>query len=202
MKILSLLLSLMISFNLFASENSGKLLSQLVDNYQYALTVEWDQKDKVAFQKINEEFRSEVVKVIQHEGMSKKDLSQFVEARITNKKVLNDLQTKIQQMPSEPTASEIYSLFQDTKSSLYSQGASWNGDVVLTVGATLLSIALLTFMVTSIIKGLKTCESEGGHEVTTQTNCGIRSVCVDYGQNYCHAYQEQYACDEKVECIN
>lgn len=200
MRIIAFVLSLMISFNLCASETGVRALSHLVDEYHYSLTVEWDQQDKAAFKKINDEYRVQIEQLLQKESISKEELTQFYEARVQDKKVLEGLKAQLAQLPANPSSDELFAFFQNSKA-LYSQGASWVGDVLIVAGAGLFVIGFLYFIISAIIEAGKTCEDEGGTTVVTEVNCGIRSVCVSYGESYCYAYQDKYQCDEKKECV-
>ena len=46
MKVMSLLLSLCLTLNLLAASGPVQEIERQVDEYQHALTVEWDQKDQ------------------------------------------------------------------------------------------------------------------------------------------------------------
>jgi len=200
-KVLSLFISLLLSFNLMAADVGENRLSRLVDDLQFSLTVEWDQKDKEAFNKINDEFRQKIEAMVQEEGISKAELIKLLEARVSNNKLMDELQIRIQLMSANPTSSEVFALFQEMKSSLYGQGASWNGEVVMVSSLALVMIVFTIIWIRDVMKLSRSCADEGGHEVTTQENCGIRTVCVNYGTSYCHEYQEMYKCDEKTQCV-
>jgi hypothetical protein len=200
-KIVTIFISLLLSFNLMAASTGENRLSHLIDDLQFSLTVEWDQKDKEAFNKINDEFRQKIEAMVQEDGISKAELINLLEARVSNKKLMDEMQIRIKLMSANPTSSEIFSLFQEMKSSLYRQGASWNGEAVMVSSLVLVMIVFTIIWIRDVIKMTRSCADEGGHEVTTQENCGIRSVCVSYGDNYCYEYQEMYKCDEKTKCV-
>jgi L-rhamnose isomerase len=64
MKIISLVLALCLSLNVFAASGTHKELELLIDSYQFDLSVEWDQKD----QKLSYKFGS-----LQHVDKSVRD---------------------------------------------------------------------------------------------------------------------------------
>lgn len=200
-KVLSIVITLLLSFNLVAATPGAGRLSTLVDDFQFALTVEWDQKDKVAFETINEEFRQKLNLIVQEEGISKTELMKFLETKVRNKKLLDEMQLRIQLMSQNPTSSEIQSLFNDMKSSIYGQGASWVGEVAFVTGWVILAVIFIVYLVKTLKEDSMTCADKGGQEFTTQSNCGVRSVCVSSGENYCYEYQDQYKCDYTTDCV-
>ncbi|MFL5785777.1 MAG: hypothetical protein ACJ76H_14260, partial [Bacteriovoracaceae bacterium] len=70
-KLFSLLLVLCFSVNVMASSTSG--LERAMDDYQFALTVEWDQKDQAVYQAKTDAFFAEMAKMIADEGLTKED---------------------------------------------------------------------------------------------------------------------------------
>lgn len=49
-------------------------LRNVMDEYRYALTVEWDQKDQKALEAIKASFGSEVKKIVAEEKLSSEDI--------------------------------------------------------------------------------------------------------------------------------
>ena len=143
MRIISVVLLLCISFNSFAATGTVQELERQLDELNYSLTVEWDQKDKKFYDDQTKSFLSNIDTLYKEKGLSSEDVMLVLEKRIKNKAQLDALKLKMSLMGDKVTPTELMeSLKTDT---LYSQGASWNGDTILWVvgGLAVVIVALL-----------------------------------------------------------
>lgn len=131
MKVLSLFICLCFTMNVFAASN----LEDVFNEYQYALTVEWDQKDKSFMENETQKFYSNLKEL----NVSSEELMNFVETKIPDSQKLNDL--KMQASVASSTE-ELVEILSHNQATLYRQGANWNGRTVL-VGAAIVGVSAL-----------------------------------------------------------
>lgn len=127
-KLTALLLLLCLSLNTFAASGSIQELSNAIDDYQYAMTVEWDQKDK-AFQDTQMKILSEKVSALVAQGMSEEEILALFEAKMGNKINLSALKLKVSLMPKSMGPKQIMDAVMKNPEDFYSRGASWNGSI-------------------------------------------------------------------------
>lgn len=126
MKLFTLLLSLTLSFSIFASTSR---LENLIDEHQYFLTVEWDQKDKAVFEGKSREFGRKFNDIVTNEVITKKEIMDVFQSHVMDPKAAARLNVRLALLPAQPSAEAIKALFEDTKKDLYARGASWNGEI-------------------------------------------------------------------------
>lgn len=126
MKIITLLLSLCLSFQSAFAGTSH--LESLIDDYQYFITVEWDQSDKETYAKKSEEFGQKMGDLITSEGISKEDYFKLLQKKIDNKEALRRLESRLSLMGDKLSSEEITEVSQEFRKDLYSSGANWLND--------------------------------------------------------------------------
>ena len=140
MKIFTLLLSLTLSFSIFASTSR---LENLIDEHQYFLTVEWDQKDQAVYDAKSSEFGKKFNEIITSEGTSKKEIMEVFQSQVKDPKAAARLNVRLALLPAQPSAESMKQLLEETKKDLYSKGASWNGEIDWPTVGMLVGIAVL-----------------------------------------------------------
>lgn len=125
MKLFTLLLSLFLSFNIFASTSN---LENLINEHQYFLTVEWDQKDKELYEQKSREFGKNFNEIIS-KGISRNEINNVFQSHIKDPKAVARLNVRLALLPAEPSADDMRELFEETKKDFYAKGASWSGDI-------------------------------------------------------------------------
>jgi hypothetical protein len=123
-----------------ASTQSG--LKAAFDELNYALSVEWDQKDK-NFQTEQMKKFSAQLRELQAQGLTQTEMIEFAKSQVKDKRLAKELETafsmiKINQM----SATEANKYMLDIIQKSYSAGASWSGDVFIILGATMLLVLL------------------------------------------------------------
>lgn len=126
MKLFTLLLSLTLSFSIFASTSK---LETLIDEHQYFLTVEWDQKDKSAFDNKSREFGRQLNEILVTENLTRDGMMEVFKSKIKNPKVVERLNVRMSLLPQNPGVDALKVLVEETKNDIYAQGASWNGEI-------------------------------------------------------------------------
>ncbi len=174
MRILTTFLSFILSFGLMA----GTSVETLVDNYNYAMSVEWDQKDVIFHQAKTQELISELSKI----QVSPQELMSLVEKK--NPANLDLLKAKLSLMNlSSPEA--ISREILEMSPSLYSKGSSWNGAVVYS-GGMLLILALVVFYTMNSKEQVCAGTSMGDHCELV----GSDKVVCSYGE-YCSKWKDK-----------
>lgn len=151
MKIISWIVLFTMTFNVFASTGSVQALELALDEYQYATTVEWDQKDQKQHEAISLQFAEKLQALIQEQGLTKAEISSVLEKKVTNKNVLATMKAKLGLLAKAATAQEMVSLLSANSKELYVQGASWNGsaeEILMYGGIALIIGAVIWFYAT------------------------------------------------------
>lgn len=142
MKIIALVLSLCMSLNVIAANGSIEKLEKTLDEFQYTLTVEWDQKDQKFYKEQNDLFVANIVELIQTEGISHDDILKLSEKRIHDKQAYEALKIKMSLLDKNLTPQELAESLRASTQSYYSNGASWNGSIKIIVPVVIVGILL------------------------------------------------------------
>jgi len=186
MKFIALLLTICISFNVSAS--TIKELDLLVDNYQYDLSVEWDQNDKKFYEEKTNHFFSELSVLMASKKITSEDLVAFVEKKISNKAELEAMKLKLTLLGQVKTPEQLSRVLQEHTKSFYFKGASWNGQAVASVVVGALVLGLIGYVIWHAAnyecvewEQKWVCHSydrnDYGGYTYTETICGYEDVC-------------------------
>lgn len=145
MKLVSFLIALLISFSA-----SAQTLEKIVDDYNYAVTVEWDQKDQAFFDQAGKKFMAEVDAYSRTNTLTKADVLKVFSARVQDKKQLEALMLKAELTSQEMNAENFVELMRSSQESFYARGSSWNGEVI---GAVTGGLVLVLFFAMFIYVG-------------------------------------------------
>ena len=144
MKFVSLLVAFCFSLNVMASTGTIQELERSIDEYQYALTVDWDQKDEKFYEERTQIFFNQMAKLIEA-GLSQKEIQTLVEKRVNNNKAVEALKLKLSLTAKNVSSEELAKVVKEATKDLYAQGASWNGYMVFPWIAGGIVIALLAY---------------------------------------------------------
>lgn len=169
MRFVSLLVAFCFSLNVMASTGTVQELERHMDDYQYALSVEWDQKDQAFYDAQTKNFFEKMSKLVAA-GLTQEEVLKMVEAKTKNKVALEALKLKISLLSKNATATELAEIVKESSKDLYSEGASWNGEVVFSVVIGLVVIGALAYSIWW----------SATHE--------------------CVAYENQYVCTQQSDC--
>jgi hypothetical protein len=143
-KIISFIMLLAFTMNAFAATGNLALLEKQIDDFTYATTVEWDQKDQAFYDQQSQKL-IKALKDLKTQGLNQNDVITLLEQKLQDKKALEALKFKISLLPSAATEEDMVKLFSDPKN-LYSQGSSWVGAVVAgTIGVALIALVAYGF---------------------------------------------------------
>ena len=85
MRLISALLCFCLTFNVMAASGTVQELERALDEYQYSLTVEWDQKD-AAFMTEKTEAFYQTLAVLMQKGLTEKEIMDLVAKKSKNPK--------------------------------------------------------------------------------------------------------------------
>ena len=125
MKNLSVLfLTIIISFSASAAN-----LNTVIDDYQYAMTVEWDQRDQVFSKARTEEFYSAIQK-LQENGLTVKELEAGIKAKLGDARAVQEISSALEAQDLR-SMDELMNFMTSRQSEFYSRGANWSSDALI-----------------------------------------------------------------------
>lgn len=186
-KLIAYFLLLTFTFNSFAATGTVQELSGAFDEYQYALTVEWDQKDK-SFQEAQTKAFFQKLSLLMSEGLTQKEVLAMAESKMANKEALAALQAKLTVLNRFESPEELAKFLSQNSKEFYAKGASWNGSVdpmtaLIVIGVAALIGYAIWFSVTHECVAWDEkweCSSDTYYDdygSYTDTSCGWESYC-------------------------
>ena len=131
MRFISALLCLCLTFNVMAASGTVSELEKALDEYQYSLTVEWDQKDQ-AFMTAKTEAFYATLSNLMNQGLTQEEILTVVSKKSKNPKEVEALKLKMETLAGKATsASDLAQAITATSKGMYSTGASWEGSAIL-----------------------------------------------------------------------
>lgn len=171
-KIFTAVLAICMTISASASTGAVRSLEQAVNEYEYSLTVDWDQNDKEFRDQATRELSEKIKTILSNGSVSREELLSVVEKRIHSKEKLDALMVKIALLPkSLSEEQQVTSLLSTLESG--SQGASWNGDVVGKAFMAILVSGMILVLANTIQQGEclersteleETCDDGGCYE--------------------------------------
>jgi hypothetical protein len=185
-QLVAFLIVISISFT-HANAATDNGLKAAFDELNYSLSVDWDQKDQDFYSQQMKAFSSKLME-LQNKGLTRNELVMFVKSEVQNEVIAKDLETAFNMVSINKMTSEDATKFMvDTMKKSYSNGASWNGQVVLYIAIGVLIIAAVIAL-----------GSAPGPTCSNPT-----TECSDTG-NY-HCYYDMWGerwCDFGYECTD
>lgn len=175
MKFISMILALTLSMNVFA--DSVVSLEKSLNDYQYALTVEWDQKDLEFYQIKTKEFFESMTSLIKEEGLSQGEVLKFAETKM-DKSAVEALKMKLSLLSKNLSVEELTLAIKESSQGFYAQGASWNGEILESVAIGLVVAGLIGYGIW--YNASHDCVSYGERYVCNSHNCRYTKVCTEY----------------------
>ncbi len=141
------LVTLLMAFTFFtavAGANNHEGLKAAFDEFNYATTVEWDQKDPTFL----EAKKLELAQAIEAQGLSREELISVTKSLLNDKILVKQLDQVLNSVSmNDLTAEQAREIMAKALSKSQMNGANWNGIIVLTpVG--LLVLVLIIIIVT------------------------------------------------------
>lgn len=142
LRIVSFILALSI-FNAQASSGSNQSLKTAFDELNFALTVDWDQKDKSFYQAQVKEFNEKIAS-LQANGLTNSELLDFATSQVKDEALAKDITTAFSMISiNKLSKEEARKLMLKTVSKTYDKGASWSGRGVASGALVVLLLALV-----------------------------------------------------------
>ena len=192
-KFITLMLALSI-FTVQAQAASQDGLKDAFNDLSFALTVEWDQKDKEFHNEAMKKFSAQL-RDLQAQGLTNAQMIDFAKTQVKDAKLAKDLETAMNMIQiNKMSAAEANKYILETVKRSYSSGASWNGEVFVYLAVGVLVVALAIAIAnadTVVVGGGNSCYYEDVY------------VCDDYctydywGYYSCYSdcyYTTQYVC--------
>lgn len=131
MRLMSLLLCLCFTFNVMASTGTVQELERALDEYNYSMTVEWDQKDQAFMNAKTQEFY-QTLAVLMDKGLTQDEVINVVAKKVRNTKDLEALKLKVSLLADKANSAEdLANIVTENSKNLYANGASWEGTAIL-----------------------------------------------------------------------
>lgn len=186
MKLLSILLSLCLTFNVLAASGTISEFERSLDEYQYALTVEWDQKDQVVYERETKAFFKKMNSMMATQGLTEAEILKVLEGKMHDKKALEAIKLKLSLLDKAKTESELAAVLKENADAIYSKGASWNGDVTYyIIGA----VAVLAIGYAIWFYSTHECNSYNTSYTCSDTSVAYGTQCYYY--EYCEFYKKK-----------
>jgi hypothetical protein len=190
MRLIALVLSLTLSFQVLAHPTQ-KVLNEVIDNYEYEMTVEWDQQDLVYSQAAIERLYQNLMKLSQ-EGLTEKDIVEVLSKKSLSSEQIEALKTQLRSMTAGARGpEELAKVISAYSKDLYQNGASWNGSVIVMAGVGVVAAALLGYSIWFSVN--HTCVAyDQGQRCGWYSNyyggpsyyqCWVETYCVQYVRN-------------------
>lgn len=139
----------MIIFAIFISEASfaqSENLKKIVDEFQYAITVDWDQQDQAVYQSKVKIFHEQ----LEAAHVSQTELYQFLSASTQDDSLKRELQTILTLISLNQLGQEkAQQMMDELLHANFSRGASWNGRAVLITASIAIVAAVFTWAIIS-----------------------------------------------------
>lgn len=170
----------LIFFSIQAHATAGNGLKAALDEFNYAVSVEWDQKDQSFLNAQSEKLSRELLR-LKESGMTNQELMDQAVAGIKDQNVVREIQTVFSMVSlNAMSPSEAQEHIKKAFSKNYSSGASWNGSAF--VGGLVILLVIAGVLVLT-----------GQNKV--EDGCYQTYQC----ENQCNAVYCQEVCDYK--CI-
>jgi hypothetical protein len=147
MKIISLFVAFCFSLNVMAASGTIKELERHLDDYHYALSVEWDQQDDKFYQAQTSAFYAKLKQLIMEKGISQEQILSLVEGKVNDKAALEALKLRLSLANYTSSPEELARIVRESSKDFYAQGASWSAGSTITIVGGLLVAAVIGYAI-------------------------------------------------------
>jgi hypothetical protein len=200
MKFLTWILVLCFITQALAVTNVREGLQSAMNEFEYDMVVEWDQKDRAKAEQFTKKF-TEKLEALYKEGLSDAEVMRYIETRVVDQKQLANIKASAAlQAKGGSSAQNLAKALQENMDKFGNQGASWPGGAAYAavISGILIVGALIVYQ---LVWNLEHRCAEGEmNEV-----CGEKSYCSDYdydseGNSYCDEWYTSWECDNVERC--
>lgn len=142
-------LVLVLTFTTGAFANTQ--LESVIDDYQYFVTVEWDQNDLKHLEAATQYFQEELATMIRDGAISKDDVLALAEKRMGNKEKFQILKKRLEMMGQNGDTMVLGEVLAEVSSGFYATGANWSDDAVGMICGVLV-VAVVVWGIVSLSK--------------------------------------------------
>lgn len=171
-------------------------LEAAMNQYEYSMVVEWDQKDVARAQVYTQKF-VEDLEMLYQAGLSNDELMKYIESRVVNKEQLAAIKASAAlDAQNGASAQSIAQALKKNMDKLGNQGASWTGGAAYAavIGGILVVGALIIWQLVWNLE--HRCA-----EAQMEERCGEETVCDDWDNGECEDYDTVYSCDDVEICL-
>lgn len=134
-------------FSASAMSNSNDGLKAAFDEFTYSVTVEWDQKD-ASFLEAKKLELMLTISGLEAEGMTRAELITFAKSQLKDARLIANLDSVLEAISlNKMTAEEAQNFMIRSIQNSQSQGAGWNGVIILTPVGLLILVLLIAVIV-------------------------------------------------------
>jgi hypothetical protein len=139
MKLISFILLMCFSLNILADSNVMPELEKAFDDYQYAITVDWDQKDQNVYEQKTQEFYQTLAKLTTQKGLTSAAVLELAQKKLGNQKEFEAMKLRMSILTNKASSpEELAQILSDNAKDFYKQGASWSSEVYIELGVGLI----------------------------------------------------------------
>ena len=140
MKKLSMFLVSCLLLQSFAWAGPKENLKTILDDYRFAVTVEWDQKDKAQLEVYKAQFAAELTKMIEADQLSVKDVTDFVKENSKELKIDAAAFELLKDQNGQLNLERTQKMLEDSSNQIYMQGSAWAPEQLLIGGLIFLAV--------------------------------------------------------------
>ncbi len=131
MRLLATIMTLIFSLSTFATPRVD--MKTAIDELNYSLDVEWDQKDQNFYNQQVEKYSQTILSLLAN-GLTKEELIQETVATIKNKKLALEVEEALEVLNIENLSeAQAMSIVDSLREKNYSRGANWSGTTTVIV---------------------------------------------------------------------
>lgn len=143
--ILCLVLALALTTTSAFASTQG--LKAAFDELNYALNIEWDQKDEDFYKNEMKKFQ-QTVSSLKAQGLTEGEMLNIVLSEVKDQRAAESIKAAFDTISiDQMNASDAISILLETMKKTYSSGASWNGDSSYIIFSTVVVIALIAIII-------------------------------------------------------
>lgn len=145
-KIIAFLLACSI-FSASAMPSTTQGLKAAFDEFNYSVTVEWDQKDP-SFLEAKKLELMQTISGLEAEGMTRSELIAFAKSQLKDANLIKNLDSVLEAISlNKMTSEEANNFMIRSIENSQAQGANWNGVIILTPVGLLILVLLIAVVI-------------------------------------------------------
>ena len=146
LKIIAFLLACSI-FSASAMPSTNQGLKAAFDEFNYSVTVEWDQKDP-SFLEAKKLELMQTISGLEAEGMTRSELITFAKSQLKDATLIKNLDSVLEAISlNKMTSEEANNFMIRSIQNSQAQGANWNGVIILTPVGLLILVLLIAVVI-------------------------------------------------------